>query len=227
MVFQDGTSFVARDGSWRVPVVLNNLIAKKQLPVMAAVFVDPGQSPRRVPFDKAPDGSPLLGDGSRYSNRALEYGTPNSDYANFLLEEILPTVRQHVKLTDNPEGRGVGGFSSGGMCAFTVAWQHPEQFRKVFSSVGSFITIEGVWTYPEWIRTSERKQIRGFFQSGTQDRSLPKWGSGTERHEEFIAALAQKKYDYQFVFGQGTHSPAHAAAIFPEAMRWLWRDYPR
>ena len=212
MVFQDGSSYAARDGSWRVPIVLNNLIARKELPVMAAVFVDPG------------DYWPFIRDRS---NRSVEYDTLSAAYASFLLEEIFPEVRMHVRITDDPEGRGIAGYSSGGICAFTVAWQRPDQFRKVHSANGSFTNIRGGNIYPALVRQSEKKPIRIFLQSGEYDMVHPKWGIWSEANKAMAAAFNEKGYDYQFAFGEGTHSPAHAASIFPDAMRWLWRDYPR
>jgi len=46
-----------------------------------------------------------------------------------------------------------------------------------------------------------------------------------EGNRGMAAALAFKGYDYQLVMGEGTHSALHGAAIFPDALRWLWRDY--
>jgi enterochelin esterase-like enzyme len=228
MVFLDGTSFTMRDGDFRVPIVLNNLIAKKELPVMAAVFVDPGDYPDGIHYEKAPDGSPLMLETYHKWVRSIEYETLNATYANFLVDEILPLVREQVKITDNPEGRGVAGKSSGGNGAVTVGWERPDQFSKVFSAIGSFpLMLHGKTGLPPQVRQSERKAIRIFLQDGSNDSSYPEWGTGAERNRELVAALKDKGYDYQYVFGEGTHSAAHAAAIFPEAMRWLWRDYPR
>jgi enterochelin esterase family protein len=220
MVFQDGQGYVSRDGTWRVPVVLNNLIAKKEIPVMAAVFINSGISEAT-----APDGSPL----ETKSNRSVEYDTLGNAYATFVLEEILPEVRKYVRITDDPEGRGIAGGSSGGVCAFTVAWQRPDQFRKVLSFIGSFVNIRGGDVYPELVRQSEKKPIRIFQQDGARDSlggiySLLKW---PEANKAMAAALDEKGYDHKFVFGEGSHSGAHGASIFPDAMRWLWRDYPR
>ena len=218
MVFQDGEGYMKRDGRWRVPVVLDNLIAKGQLPIMAAVFVSSGQS-----LEKSPDGKPLA------SNRSVEYDTLNANYATFLLREILPEVRKHVKITDDPKGRGIAGASSGGICAFTVTWQRPDQFRKLLSFYGSFVNIRGGGEYPNLVRKSAKKPIRMFQQDGAGDvlggvyASLD-WPAG---NKAMAAALDEKGYDHKFVFGEGTHNSAHGGSIFPDAMRWLWRDYPR
>jgi enterochelin esterase-like enzyme len=216
MVFQDGGWYVEHDGAWRVPVVLDNLIARKELPVMAAVFVNPGTS-----IGKKADGSPID------SNRSVEYDTLSAAYATFLLEEILPEVRRHVEINDSPEARGISGCSSGGIAAFTVAWQRPDQFRKVISFSGSFTNIRGGQVYPALIRATDRKPLRVFQQSGTHDMVVPGWGVWSEANKAVAAALDAKGYDHQFIFGQDVHCGKQGGAIFPDAMRWTWRDFPR
>lgn len=220
MVFQDGSTYLRRDGVFRVPVVLNNLIAKAQIPAMAGVFVDSG-----VSYPRASDGSALSGD----SNRSVEYDTVSADYSNFLLQEILPEVNKHVRITENPEGRGIAGYSSGGICAFNAAWHRPDRFRKVFSNNGSFVNIRGGNVYPSLVRKSAPKPLRVFLQDGAQDVLGGEYAklNWPEGNKAMAAALEEKGYDHQFVFGEGTHSPKHAASIFPDAMRWLWRDYPK
>lgn len=221
MFFNDGGGFRKRDGVWRVPVVLDNLIAKKDIPVMVAVFVNPGDTPL-APGEKPrerPDGRSLLP-----KNRGREYDVLGDRFARLLIEEMLPLVRLQVNITDNPAGRGIAGSSSGGICAFTVAWERPDQFSKVFSAVGSFVR-QGA-AYPDLIRTHERKPLRVFLQDGENDQVL-EYGSWPEANKAMAAALKASGYDLQFAFGRGSHNPRHGASIFPDAMRWLWRDYPR
>ncbi len=218
MVFQDGSAYADKNGPWRVPVVLDNLIQQGELPLMAAVFVDPGDAHRRT------NGGPP---SAEESNRSVEYDTLDARYATFLLDEILPQVRKLVAITDDPDGHAIAGYSSGGICAFTVAWQRPDQFHKVASANGSFTNIRGGNVYPDLVRESPRKPIRVFQQSGEHDAVHPVWGVWSEANKRLAAALDEKGYDHLFVFGHGTHSPAHAASIFPDTLRWLWRDYPR
>jgi enterochelin esterase-like enzyme len=215
MVFQDGGWFVALDGPWRVPTVLDNLIQRKELPIMAAVFIDPGH--------------PVNDDGLASEQRSLEYDTLSGHYAHFLLTEVLSEIRKSVQITDDPQGRGIAGASSGGICAFTVAWQRPDAFSKVFSAIGSFVDIRGGGAYPDLIRQADVKPLRVFIQDGAQDR-LSKQFAGLDwpsANRAMARALAFKGYDYQLVMGRGSHSPNHGASVFPAAMRWLWRDYPR
>jgi len=223
MVFQDGGGFVSRTGGWRVPVVLDNLIHQKELPLMAAIFVSPGDTP--VALGEAPrkraDGRPASA-----KNRSVEYDTLGDAYSRFLLEEILPLARQHVKITDDPAGRGISGSSSGGICAFTAAWQKPDQFRKVLSFVGSFTNIRGGGKYPELVRGAEKKPIRVFLQDGRNDL-VNQFGSWPEANKAMDAALREKGYDVKFVLGEGSHNPRHGASILPDALRWLWRDYAK
>lgn len=219
MVFQDGGGYVKRDGSWRVPVVFDNLIAKKEMPVTVGVFINPGiKPPPAGQPTKSPDGKPLG------SNRSVEYDSLGDTYARFLLEEILPEVGKTVKLTTDPNGRAIAGSSSGGICAFTVAWEKPDQFRKVFSTIGSFTNIRGGNAYPEMVRSAPKKPIRVFQQDGRND-IVNQFGSWPEANKAMAAALDEKGYDHKFVVGEGTHNPRHGASILPEAMRWLWRDY--
>lgn len=223
MVFQDGGGYVRRDGAWRVPVVLENLMAKKQLPKMAAIFVNPGDVPLAPgePPRKRHDGRPAPA-----RNRSVEYDTVSDTYTRFLLEEIFPLARQHIVITDEPEGRGLCGSSSGGICAFNAAWHRPDQFRKVYSTIGSFTNIRGGHVYPELIRQAERKPNRVFLQGGANDLNNQA-GSWPEANRAMAVALREKGYDHQFVMGEGTHNPKHGASILPHVLRWLWYDYPR
>jgi enterochelin esterase-like enzyme len=136
-------------------------------------------------------------------------------------------VQRRVRITANPDGRGITGRSSGGICARTVAWHRPDQFRKVFSANGSLVNIRGGGAYPDIIRQAPRKPLRVFLQDGVNDeRGGPFRGlNWTEGNRAMAAALATQGYDYQLVMGEGAHSGRHGAAISPDAMSWLWRDY--
>jgi len=223
MIFQDGGGYVKRDGSWRVPVVLDNLIAKKQLPAMAAIFVNPGDKPL-APGEaprKRPDGRPAPA-----MNRSVEYDSVNDTYSRFLLEEIFPLVSRHAVISDDPEARGICGSSSGGICAFNAAWHRPDRFRKVYSTIGSFTDIRGGNVYPDLVKKSESKPLRIFLQDGANDLTN-QYGSWPAANQAMAAALKERGYDHQFVFGEGSHNPRHGASILPYALRWLWYDFPR
>jgi enterochelin esterase family protein len=211
MVFQDGEWYQSRTGQWRVPVVFDNLIHRGEMPVTVAIFINPG-------------GRPNAKSGSRPFNRSFEYDTLSDQYASFLEKEILPEVAQKVKLRSDPASRAIGGASSGGICSFTVAWQRPDLFGKVFSTIGSFTNIRGGDAYPGMIRKTERKPIRVFLQGGNNDLDN-EHGSWPLGNLQMAAALRYKDYDYKFVYGDGAHNHRHGAAIFPDAMRWLWRDW--
>jgi enterochelin esterase-like enzyme len=225
MIFQDGHTYQKEDGDFRVPVVFDNLIAAKEMPVTIAVFIDPGF--RQKEFPDAPRGWQ-----PQPQNRSFEYDSLTTNYTTFLLEEILPHVKKQYNITDNPEGRAIGGISSGGICAWTVAWHRPDQFRKVVSHVGSFTNIRGGDKYPDIIRTNEWRPIRVFLQDGANDLR----GSAQNRRAGWnwvianhlmAAALEEKDYDYKYVYGEGGHNGNHGGVIFPDTMRWLWRDYPK
>jgi enterochelin esterase-like enzyme len=214
--------FVCQDGiQYNAPVVFDNLIAKKQMPVTIGIFVNPGYYPMPPGMPSTrPDGRPNV-----ILDRSVEYDSLGDKYATFLLTEIMPEVAKTYKLTDDPDGRCIAGSSSGGICAFTVAWERPDQFHKVFSSIGSFTNIRGGNAYPDMIRKADRKPIRVFQQDGSHD-IVNKFGSWPQANKAVAAALAEKGYDHKFVVGEGTHNPRQAAAIFPDVMRWMWRDWP-
>ena len=209
MIFQDGLGFNA-------PVVFDNLIAKKQMPVTVAIGINPGVAP--------PAGSNPNNALPRY-NRSVEYDTPDDTYARFLLDEILPEVEKTVNLSHNPNDRGLCGGSSGGIAAFVAAWERPDQFRRVYSVIGSFTDLAGGDTYPSKIRKCEPKPLRIYLQDNDQDQDIYS-GSWPLANQEVAAALKFAGYDTQFVVGKGGHDGRPGSLIFPEVMRWLWRDYP-
>ena len=221
MVFQDGHTYLRENGDYRVPVVFDNLIAAKEMPVTIGVFIDPGF--KRAALPDAPRGWE-----PRPENRSFEYDSLGDAYSEFLMTEILPEVRKKYNITDDPEGHAICGISSGGICAFTVAWERPDQFRKVVSHVGSFTNIRGGHKYPEIIRAADRKPLRIFLQDGANDNrsSRPGW-NWVEANALMHAALEFKDYDHKYVFGEGGHDGNHGGAIFPDTMRWLWRDYAK
>jgi len=210
MVFQDGMGMVKADGQYRVPVVFDNLIASGEIPVTIAIFINPGTFPPADPKQKG------------RSNRSFEYDSLGDLYARFLLEEILPEVSKEYNLTTDPEGRAICGNSSGGICAFTVAWEKPDAFRKVVSHIGSFTNIRGGHVYPALVRKTAKKPLRVFLQDGSNDLDN-QFGNWPLANQDMAAALKFAGYDYKFVLGEGTHNGKHGAAMFPDTMRWLWR----
>jgi enterochelin esterase family protein len=130
-------------------------------------------------------------------------------------------VAKEYKLTDDPQHRAIGGISSGGICAFTVAWQKPEAFRKVLSHVGSFTNIRGGHVYPALIRKTERKPLRVFLQAGSKDLDN-EHGNWWLANQQMAAALKYQKYDYRFEGGDGGHNGKHGGQLLPESLRWLW-----
>lgn len=213
MVFQDGHAYVAEEGQFRVTTVFDNLIARGDMPVTIGIFIDPGHQ-GELP-EKA-------GWRPRPANRSVEYDTVSDDYARFLIDEILPHVGRQYRLTDDPDQRAICGISSGGICAFSVAWHRPDTFRKVLSHVGSFTNIRGGHVYPALIRKTERKPLRVFLQDGSEDLDNAH-GNWPLANQQMAAALKYAKYDYQFVYGSGGHSGVHGGAILPESLIWLWR----
>ena len=202
MVFQDGRLYLDPEGEMRAAVVFDNLIHRHELPVTIGVFIDPGEP----------------------ENRNVEYDAFSDAYATFLLTEILPSVRDRYLITDDPDQRAIGGGSSGGSCAFTVAWTRPDRFRRVLSFLGSFAQIPGGNPYPELIQDTPKKPLRVFLQAATRDlnwdASESNWLGANLR---VAASLAERGYDLRLILGDGGHDPNHGGAILPDALRWLWR----
>lgn len=213
MVFQDGRGYRTTDGRWRVPVVFDNLIARGDMPPTIAVFINPGHDPAQEQSKTRP----------RFSNRSFEYDSLGDRYARFLLEEILPEVEKKYNVSKDPEQRAICGASSGGICAFTVAWERPDQFRKVLSTVGSFTNLRGGNVYPSLVRKTEPKPLRVYLAdtSGDVDNAFGSWPWSNQL---MASALKYMGYDVRFDWAEGYgHNSDHGGALFPEALKWLWR----
>lgn len=212
MVFQDGQSYLNEKGDFRATIVMDNLIHKKEMPVTIGLFINPGQVP-------------AAGEGAQpRRNRSYEYDRPTGDYAEFLITEMLPELKKTYKITDDPEGRGTCGISSGGICAFSIAWHRPDQFRKVISHVGSFTNIQGGHNYHALVRKTEKKPLRIFLQEGSNDLDNL-FGNWPLANQQLASSLKFKGYDYEFVMGEGGHNGKHGGAILPDAMRFIWKGY--
>jgi enterochelin esterase-like enzyme len=225
MVFNDGQAFKNMDGDVRAPNVLDNLIDRREIPVMLAVFINPGRRPDQ------PEPTPQEW-GDRTTNRPTEYNSLDDKYARVIVDELLPVLKKEYNIADDPERRGIGGASSGAIAAFTVAWERPNQFRKVLSIVGSFTNIRGGHAYADIVRKSEKKPIRIFLQDGRNDNRGVRSGGYDETWDWFLQnvrlmkALTDKGYEVNYTWGIGRHGQKQGGAIFPEMMRWLWRDGP-
>jgi enterochelin esterase family protein len=225
MVFQDGQAFKDEEGPLRAQNVLDNLIHRREIPVMIAVFINPGRTPDQP--------EPTLNNwGDRNTNRPTEYNSLDDRYARVIIDELLPALGERYNISTDPERRGIGGVSSGAIAAFTVAWQRPDQFRKVLSIVGSFTNIRGGHVYPEKVRGGEKKPIRVFFQDGRNDnRGRRRGGAYDETWDWFlqnvrlVEAMTEKGYDVNYCWGIGLHGSKQGGAMLPEMMRWLWRDH--
>ena len=226
MIYNDGQAFMAMEGDIRAQVVMDNLVYRREIPVMIGVFINPGRRPDQP--------EPNLSNwGDRDTNRPTEYNTLDDQYARVIVDELLPVLYKEYNISRDPERHGIGGSSSGAIAAFTVAWQRPDVFRKVLSNVGSFVDIRGGHAYPDIIRNSERKPLRVFLVDGRNDnRALRADGKYDETRDWFHQnvrmqqALAEKGYEVNYSWGMAKHGQKMLASMFPDMMRWLWRDQP-
>ena len=227
MVFQDGHAFLGPEGNYRIPTVFDNLIYRREMPVTIGVFINPGHTADQPEATDADW-------GDRTTNRRVEYNALDDTYSRLIVDELLPALKEDYTISDDPECRAIAGASSGAICAFTVAWHRPDQFRKVISTIGSFVNIMGGHAYPDLVREAEPKPIRIFLQDGMNDNRGVRRGGRYDPEWDWFAqnlkmaeALEEKGYDVTYVWGIGTHSNKHGGAIMPEMLRWLWRDHPR
>ena len=225
MVFNDGQAFKNMEGDLRAPNVLDNLISRREIPVMLAVFINPGRRPDQ------PEPTPQEW-GDRTTNRPTEYNSLDDKYARVIVDELLPALNKDYNISKNPDHRGIGGASSGAIAAFTVAWERPNEFRKVLSMIGSFVNLRGGHAYADIVRKSERKPLRIYLQDGRNDNRVGRGGAYNQERDWFfhnvrlMQALTEKGYDLNYQWGIGRHSQKHGGSIFPDMMRWLWRDHP-
>ena len=221
MIFNDGQAMMAEPGDVQAQNVLDNLIYRREIPVMLGVFINPGRRPDQ------PEPTPADW-GDRTTNRADEYNPPNDRYARVVVDELMPALQKEYNISPDPDLHAIMGASSGGCAAFAVAWFRPDMFHKVITIVGSFTDIRGEYVYPELVAQSERKPIRLFMQDGRNDNRAP----GNPHRDWFLQsvrlkdALTAKGYDLNYTWGIGNHGQKQGGAIFPDMMRWLWRDQP-
>ena len=217
---QPACLFVCQDGiQYNAPAVFDELIAKKEIPVLIGVFVMHGRV--KASSDQALD---------RF-NRSFEYDGLGDNYARFLIEEILPLVEnqktsdgREINLSPRGNDRCIAGASSGAICAFTAAWERPDSFRRVFSTIGTYVGLRGGNVYPTLIRKVEPKPLRIFLQDGSADNNI--WGGDWwMANQEMERAFTFAGYEVTHVWGEGGHNGEHATKIFPDAMRWIWKDW--
>jgi gluconolactonase len=205
--------------------VLDNLIAKKEVPVIIGVGVSSGT------IWKDPPGTPNRA-ASRF-NRSYEFDSTNDNFANYVLNELLPAVQRlkthdgrAIRISPNGNDHAATGGSTGGIGSFTLAWQRPDQFTRVYSVIGTFVSMRGGNDYPAIVRKTDPKPLRIFLEDGSTDAWNPLFGSWYDANLNVESALTFAGYDVAHAWGTHGHDGRPGQVIFPDVMRWLWRDYP-
>ena len=209
IIYLDGYNYIS---NCNAQYVMDNLIYKKEMPVSIALFIGPG--------DKGP-GYPIYGGED---NRSVEYDSIDGTFADFLIQDMIPVLKEKYNITDDPDGRMIVGMSSGGNAAFAAAWNRPDAFRKVISHSGSFTNLRGGNLFPTLIRTSEKKPIKVFLCTGEKDLDTT-FGSWRISNEYMASSLQYKGYSYDFQEGVGGHTYMYGGMLLPDTMRWMWKDY--
>jgi len=226
MIYNDGQAYMNPEGDVRAFNVMDNLIYRREIPVMIGVFINPGRRPDQ-PEPNAKEW------GDRTTNRPQEYNALDDKYARVICDELMPVLYKEYNISKDPDLHGIGGASSGAIAAFTVAWHRPAQFHKVLSIVGSFTNIRGGHEYADIVRKTDKKPIRIFMQDGRNDnRGQRRDGSYDQTWDWFyqnvrlMKALTDKGYEVNYSWGIGKHGQKQGGMMVPEMMRWLWRDMP-
>jgi enterochelin esterase-like enzyme len=217
---------VTADGDKSIFPALDNLIHQKRVPAQVAIAIANG------------------GGDAQGSQRGLEYDTMSSKYAEWVEAEVLPLVEKEagVKLTKDPNARATMGCSSGGSCAFIMAWYRPDLYRRVLTTSGTYVNQQWPWN-PEtpggaWdlhrtlIPKSEKKPLRIWMQVGDMDLLNPNimrdnMHDWVEANNLMAQALAAKGYSYQYVFTRNARhcDGAMKQQLLPQALEYIWKDY--
>ncbi len=215
MVFQDGAGFVKNPGKeGYVPDAFDKLIASGDMPVTIGLFINPGVVP-------APQGNE---NAQPRFNRSFEYDGMGPNYANFLIEEMIPLVAKNYNISTNPDDRALCGGSSGAIASFTAAWERPDHFRRVYSMIGTYVGLRGGNDYPTLIRKTEPKPLRIFLQDGKNDLNIY-GGDWWMANQTMQRALEFSGYEHTHRWDEGGHSRKEGNKILPEALTWLWKDH--
>lgn len=210
MIVQDGLS---RANDWRLTSSLDSLIALKEIPVIIGIFIDHGKVP-----SSGNDNFPRF-------NRSLEYDALGDRYTRFLIEEMLPEVSKSYNISSDPNDRSIAGASSGAICAFNAAWERPDQFRRVLSTIGTYVGLRGGDEFATLVRKTEPKPLRIFLEDGDHDLNIYA-GDWWMANQDMLSALTWAGYEVNHSWGDGGHNGKHASQIMADALKWLWKDYP-
>lgn len=218
LICNDGAGYSALSGPIQVTKVLDHLLARGEITPTAAIFVNPGQPESDIEISPTPAYTPEA------TQRSIEYDALTPSYGEFVFSEVLPLVTERTGAIFSAAAhhRTLCGISSGGICAFSVAWFHPDQCQRVISHCGSFTNIRGGHNYPYLVRSTPRKPLRIYLQSGEQDAQTI-FGDWPTANQAMAKALAYAGYDYQFDYGVGGHTLRHGGSVFADTLRWLWR----
>jgi enterochelin esterase-like enzyme len=218
------------DGSWSqhkdlMRCVLDNLIRDRKIPPMAAIFMNPG---------------PLGGGDGPGSQRSFEYDSVTTKFSDWVETEVLPKMTKDfgVKFTTNPEGRATMGGSSSGAMAFTMAWFHPDRYRRVITYSGTYVrriktpeNPDGAYEYhSKLIPNSDKKPLRVYIEVGENDNNFKPdtFNNWITANQAMAKAFKDKGYHYKFDFAKGAgHIDGKVyKQTLPGVLEWLWRGYP-
>lgn len=217
----EGTNalYVGFDGIlYNAPEVIDSLIAEGAVPPMVGVYLQPGT---------------ITAGEESYYNRSNEFDAIDPRMATFIETELLPAAKallsstgQPVRFSDDPDLHAISGASSGGIAAFVTAWNRPDLFHRVYTTCGTYVAMRGGDLLPALVRKTEPKPLRLVIHDGSRDAWNPLFGHWYEQNLLLASSLNFAGYDLKTMWDDGNHSIRNGAILFPEAMKFLWRDNP-
>ena len=171
-------------------------------------------------------------------------GTKATAYSNFILQELIPFIRNTYQVNSFKE-KSFCGFSLGALSALDIVWNHPQEFSKVglFSASLWWRTVsQEDKLFDENIHRIMHIKIRNgdyypwlkfFFETGTKDETADRNGNGIIDSiddtlcliDELVLKGYSKEKDIKYLeLEDGKHDIATWGEAFPEFLKWGWRN---
>lgn len=199
--------------------LMEQLMREELIPWGVLLLVEPGAL-------EPPAGS--VPEAAQRRMRAEQFDQFGREYADYLVAELIPsaTAALNVELDPSPDRHFITGGSSGGLCAWNVAWFRNDMFRRVFLSSPTFAAMRGGEEVMVLCRKMESRPIRIYMTVGTDE---PDYYFGNSFYAACNAAKAFDfaGYDYRFeVFsGEGHCARREDPALLRRVMSFLWANW--
>ena len=191
---------------WQVDETCTQLIESKEIPaiIVVGIYNTPDRSQEYLP------------------------GEIGQTYRKLLIEQLKPMIDREYRTRPERQHTFVGGSSAGGLCAFILAWEHPQVFSKAVCFSPAFkLSLAEMVKKLDYVKTVEA--------SARPDPSpliyIDNGGVGLEKAlqpgiDEMLQTLKQKglREDIDFFwrhYPEAHHNESAWAARFPEAIKTI------